>query len=350
MPMEIIPPNLQYSSSVNVGAKVNLQLGVGPLREDGYHELVSVFHSLNLVDEVHLFVDPDAEGNELFIDEDTEGRPFTGSHVTRLSTGGYHSFGVPTDSSNLAWKAVDLVAAAYIEREKTNRFSTLNMDRVPNMAIHLWKWIPTAGGMAGGSADAAGLLYLANKLYSEKFNLAPLERSVLFELAAQLGSDVPFALLGGTALGTGRGEKLTTMLCRGTFHWAIITSEGGLCTPKVFQEFDRLNETRDFTPSFDSRAVAQAVAAGNAEALATAMVNDLQPAALSLRPDLRKVLNVGEQAGALRGMVSGSGPTCIFLCADSAIADDVIAEVTAEIPGTRGIVTTSPGKGIDPDV
>jgi 4-diphosphocytidyl-2-C-methyl-D-erythritol kinase len=220
---------------------------------------------------------------------------------------------LPTDDRNLAWRAAELMAE--------------HVGRAPDVAISIEKSIPVAGGMAGGSADAAAVLVAMNTLWE-----LGVPRRDLHGLAAQLGSDVPFALHGGTALGTGRGEELATVLARSTFHWALAFADGGLSTPAVFSEIDRLRATagagRDQPPRLDDpEPVLAALASGDPAELAPLLGNDLQPAALSLAPGLRRTLRAGTEAGALAGIVSGSGPTCAFLCASAASAIDVGAQL-----------------------
>ncbi|QPK79819.1 4-(cytidine 5'-diphospho)-2-C-methyl-D-erythritol kinase [Corynebacterium lizhenjunii] len=303
-------------------AKVNLHLGVGPARPDGFHELATVFQSLAIHDVVQLEL-ADAPSS---------------SPRHQLQVAGPYAAGVPTDASNLAWRAVDAVAA-YLRREH----GALGL---PAVSLRLHKSIPAAGGMAGGSADAAATLRLAAQAYAEYLGVEVPGDSVLQEMAADLGSDVPFTLLGGTALGTGRGEALSPMLARGQYHWAIITSVQGLSTPAVFAKLDQLRAAgRGSQPHLDTADISRALISGSAEQVAAALHNDLQAAALSLRPDLRKVLDTGEAAGALRGIVSGSGPTCAFLCEDAETAAEVVAQVSADNRGTRGMVTHSPAPG-----
>ncbi|OFP62985.1 4-(cytidine 5'-diphospho)-2-C-methyl-D-erythritol kinase [Corynebacterium sp. HMSC074C01] len=291
-------------------AKVNLHLGVGEARADGFHELATVFQSLDVHDRVSYRW---GEGSTVVV---------TGNHAT----------GVPASTENLAWRAVELVA----QNLMLPAAGTLTME----------KNIPAAGGMAGGSADAAAALLLANQALSKEFGREPLSMEKLYELAAELGSDVPFTLMGGTALGRGRGELLTPMLSRGRYIWAIITNAEGLSTPSVFHKLDELRAAgRGSTPYLDTEALGQALVGGNPRELAAVMHNDLQPAALSLRPDLRKILDTGEAAGALKGIVSGSGPTCAFLCEDEETAQEVVAQVCADNRGTRGLVTRGPATG-----
>jgi 4-diphosphocytidyl-2-C-methyl-D-erythritol kinase len=178
--------------------------------------------------------------------------------------------------------------------------------------------------MAGGSADAAGALLACDALWG-----TGLDRAGLHELAAGLGSDVPFALIGGTAIGLGRGERLTPALARGTFQWVFAVAEGGLSTPAVYAECDRLREGRVLPEPRVSDALMSALRSGDAAALGQAMTNDLQPAACSLSPGLQRTLDVGAESGALGSLVSGSGPTCAFLARDQEHALDLAIALSA---------------------
>ncbi len=274
------------SVTVRVPGKVNLFLAVGDRRADGYHELTTVFHAVSLFDEVTVRT----------------------ADVLSLDITGEGAGALPTDERNLAWQAAELLAD--------------HVGRAPDVAITLEKAIPVAGGMAGGSADAAGVLVAVNALWE-----TGVPRRDLHTLAARLGSDVPFGLHGGTALGTGRGEELATVLARNTFHWVLAFGQRGLSTAKVFGEIDRLRET-GAPPRLDEvEPVLAALAAGDPGELAPLLGNDLQAAALSLDPDLRRTLRAGVEAGALAGVVSGSGPTCAFLCPSAAAAVDVGTEL-----------------------
>lgn len=197
-----------------------------------------------------------------------------------------------------------------------------HVGRAPDVEISIEKSIPVAGGMAGGSADAAAVLVAMNNLWE-----LGLPRRDLHALAAQLGSDVPFALHGGTALGTGRGEELATVLARNTFHWVLAFGEDGLSTAEVYREIDRLRATGDPPRLTDPEPLLGALAGGNPRELAALLGNDLQAAALSLNPALRRTLRAGAEAGALAGIVSGSGPTCAFLCESASAAVDVGTEL-----------------------
>jgi 4-diphosphocytidyl-2-C-methyl-D-erythritol kinase len=195
--------------------------------------------------------------------------------------------------------------------------------RAPDVSIAIDKSIPVAGGMGGGSADAAAVLVAMNSLWE-----LGVPRRDLHMLAAKLGSDVPFALHGGTALGTGRGEELATVLARNTFHWVLAFAEGGLSTPAVFSELDRLRAAGTPPRLDEPGPVLAALAVGDPEQLAPLLGNELQAAALSKDPALRRVLRAGVEAGALAGIVSGSGPTCTFLCRSAPAAVDVGTELS----------------------
>jgi 4-diphosphocytidyl-2-C-methyl-D-erythritol kinase len=253
---------------VRVPAKVNLQLSVGPVRDDGYHDLVNVFHAVSLFDEVTAVP---SDGLRISVDGPSE---------------------VPTGPDNLAARAATLLAE--------------HLGMRPDVALHIRKDIPVAGGMAGGSADAAGALLACDALWN-----ARLDRETLLGLAARLGSDVPFALLGGTAVGFGRGERLTPVEVTGEFHWVFGLAVSGLSTASVYAECDRLRR-RAGCPRVSDDLMA-ALKTGDPAALGRSLANDLQPAALSLRPSLADALAAGRDLGALGSIVSGSGPTCAFL-------------------------------------
>ena len=292
---------------VRVPAKVNLQLSVGPLRPDGYHELATVFHAVSLSDEVKA----------------TYAEPGAGITLTISGEGADH---LPVDESNLAYRAAMLLAAhAGIEADVT---------------MHLNKGIPVAGGMAGGSADAAGALVACDALWR-----LGTDREDLMDLAAELGSDVPFALHGGTAVGTGRGEKLMSALARGSFHWVFALADGGLSTPAVYGECDRLREGADVPDPYVSDLLMQGLRAGDAVILGKALSNDLQAAAISLCPSLANVLETGDDLGALGGIVSGSGPTCAFLARDEEHALDIAVGLTSAGVCRTVKTATSPAGG-----
>lgn len=306
--------------TVRVPGKVNLYLAVGDLRDDGYHELTTVFHAVSLFDEITV-----RNADVLSLELSGDGPGDQGASL-------------PLDHRNLAWRAAELMAS--------------HVGREPDVSIVLEKSIPVAGGMAGGSADAAAVLVAMNALWE-----LGVPRRDLHALGAELGSDVPFALHGGTALGTGRGEQLATVLSRNTFHWVLAFADGGLSTPKVFAEIDRLRADDAVVqpPRLeDPELLLAALASGDPHQLAPLLGNDLQPAALNLDPGLRRTLRAGVDAGALAGIVSGSGPTCAFLCPTASAAVDVGVQLAGEgvcrtvraasgpVPGARVVPTPPP--------
>jgi len=272
--------------TVRVPGKVNLYLGVGDRRADGYHELTTVFHAVSLADDITV----------------------RAADLLSLRVHGEGADEVPTDARNLAWQAAELMAE--------------HVGRAPDVEITIDKSIPVAGGMAGGSADAAAVLVGINALWE-----LGVPRRDLHAIAARLGSDVPFALHGGTALGTGRGEELATVLARNTFHWVLAFGAGGLSTAAVYAEIDRLRAAGEPPQLADPEPLLTALSSGDPHELAPLLGNDLQPASLSLEPNLRRTLRAGTEAGALAGIVSGSGPTCAFLCASAEAAVQVSAEL-----------------------
>lgn len=295
--LAVVPPPV----TVRVPAKVNLYLSVGSARDDGYHELSTVFQSLSLTDEVTV-----SATDEPGIDVVGEGATADGEETAAGQP-------VPTDGGNLAWRAACLLA----ERAGRGR-------GVPQVRIQLRKGIPVAGGMAGGSADAAATLVGLGALWRLE-----LGRDQLTELAAELGSDVPFSLHGGTALASGRGEQLVPVLSRHTFHWVIAFDSAGLATPTVFAELDRLRERGKCNGVGSVEPVLEALASGDPRQLALLLGNDMQAAAVSLRQSLRRTLRAGVDAGALAGIVSGSGPSTAFLCSGA----DAAVRVAAELSG-----------------
>jgi 4-diphosphocytidyl-2-C-methyl-D-erythritol kinase len=282
-----------------VPAKINLHLGVGPLRDDGYHDLITVFHAVSLHDDVVV-------------------RP---ARTLRVTVEGEGAGDVPTDRANLAWQAAELLAA------------TAGVD--PAVHVELRRAIPVAGGMAGGSADGAATLLACAALWELETT-----KPELAALAARLGSDVAFPLTGGTALGTGRGEQLTPVLTTGEFHWVLALAPFGISTSAAYAELDRLRaagEAPDPIGAPDNQL--DALRSGDPARLAPTLANDLQAAALSLQPSLADVLAAGVAGGALAGIVSGSGPTCAFLCADGAGARAVVESLASTV--CRGTVTVT---------
>jgi 4-diphosphocytidyl-2-C-methyl-D-erythritol kinase len=277
--------------SVVAPAKLNLALAVGAPRPDGYHEVAIVYHAVSLYDEV-------------------VATPGDGLRLTVDAAKGLDIDDMPLDETNLAAQAALLLA------EQTGQD--------PDVHLHIRKGIPVAGGMAGGSADAAATLIACDALWG-----TGLGRLELMSLAAHLGSDVPFSVIGGTALGVGRGEHLTPALARGRFEWVLALAETGLPTPLVYAECDRLRDGRVLPEPRVSDAMMSALRSGDAVALGNALQNDLQPAACSLRPELLQTMEVGDDAEALGSLVSGSGPTIAFLARDAEHALDIAVSLSA---------------------
>lgn len=274
--------------TVRVPGKVNLELLVGPLRPDGFHTLSTVFQAVSLHDDVTVGV------------ADEWGCTVTGALGD----------GVPQDEDNLAVRAAKLLA------------DECDIDEPVHITIR--KGIPVAGGMAGGSADAAAALVACDRLWD-----LGLTKEELEEYAAHLGSDIPFLVAGGTAVGSGRGEALVPVLARGNYHWVFALAEGGLSTPTVFAELDRMRGDRDVPEPTPTPELMGALRSGNPRELATHLRNDLQAAAISLRPELQTVIDEGLEFGALAGIVSGSGPTIAFLVEGLEAGLDLAVALTA---------------------
>jgi 4-diphosphocytidyl-2-C-methyl-D-erythritol kinase len=313
--------------TVRVPAKVNLQLAVGPVRADGYHDVATVYHAVSLFDEVTV---APAERDSVAI---------TGEGADS----------VPTDGGNLAARAAVALAQAVGPGARD----------APGLAIQITKRIPVAAGLAGGSADAAATLVACNELWE-----TGLSQKELSELASGIGSDVAFGLLGGTAIGIGRGEQVTPVLTSGTFHWVLAFANGGLSTADVYAACDRMRVSQESRkakerkvgtasvpdPALDNALIA-ALRSGDPAKLGPLLSNDLQPAAISLRPGLRRTLAAGRELGALGAMVSGSGPTCAFLARNRRHARDLaaalagadvcrtVAQVTGPAPGAAIVAT-----------
>lgn len=274
--------------TVRAPAKVNLQLSVGISGHDGYHDLATVFQAVSLYDDV---------------------TALPGDGLT-ISVEGESADEVPLDESNLALRAaVTLAEYAGIE---------------PKAHLHVHKGIPVAGGMAGGSADAAAALVALDHLWE-----LSLDRTELSIIAGTLGSDVPFALMGHTAIGLGRGERLSPALARGRFEWVFAFAQSGLSTPAVYDELDRLRAGGLQVEPRVSESLMAALLAGDAPGVGKEMSNDLQRAAVSLQPQLAMALEVGDEYGALASQVSGSGPTVAFLARDDEHALDLAVALTS---------------------
>lgn len=297
------------SVTATAPGKINVCLRVGPLRDDGYHDVATIYQAVSLLEEVTA-----TESDDFAV---TFSGPVDCSRLT-------------SDDSNLAIRAAKAIA-----RET-------GYDG--GVSLHVVKSVPIAGGMGGGSADAAATLVAVDALWNAGLGMARLN-----EIAATLGADVPFALHGGTALGTGRGDRLSPVLGRAPFHWVLVTCAQGLSTPEVFHELDRHRDAHSIeieTVAIDPEvepALMQALRSGDAVALAEYLRNDLQAAALHLKPELGAVLEFGETHGALAGLVSGSGPTVAHLVEDIDAANHLVAQFTRS--GRTAIAVTSPAPG-----
>lgn len=288
---------------VRAPGKINVALRVGSVRSDGYHPLATVFQAVSLYEDV---VAEPADEISLTV---------TGRGADR----------VPTDSSNLAWRAARLLADA--------------TGTTAGARLRITKGVPTAGGMAGGSADAAAALLACDLLWH-----TGLAREELGELAAELGADVPFALTGQTAVGVGRGDVLTPALARGPFTWVLALSEEGLSTPEVFRAWDAQNPGRTSVPEVDAELM-HALVAGDPHGVARYLVNDLQPAAIALLPRLQDVIDAFDQTAALAAIVSGSGPTVAALAAGAEDAAEIAESVAATGLASDVLVVTGPALG-----
>lgn len=304
---------------VKAPGKVNVSLDVGPLRPDGYHSVASVYLAVSLYEEVAA-TSTETPGITVSLSPD--------------STLDLDAVDIPLDGSNLACKAAAIMADV--------------SEHATGVHLEITKRVPVAGGMGGGSADAAATLLACDALWN-----SGLSREELAHLAAELGADVPFSLLGGTAVGLGLGDKLSPALAKAQTHWVLVTTDYGLSTPEVYRTLDRLREAEGVTaaePTSVDPAILTALRSGDAEALSRVLVNDLQRASIELSPSLRDTLGIGETHGAIAGIVSGSGPTVALLTDDSVAAEglagdlrryglDAIA-VHGPVPGARIISDT----------
>ncbi|HET9779319.1 MAG TPA: 4-(cytidine 5'-diphospho)-2-C-methyl-D-erythritol kinase [Propionibacteriaceae bacterium] len=289
--MAMSPPQVTAGVRVRVPAKINLALKVGARRADGYHPLATVYQAVSVYDEVHAtWADPDE---------------------FEVVVSGEGADQVPLDDANLAVRAAKLLARRHGPHDSLGA------------SLSIKKSIPVAGGLAGGSANGAAALLACAVLWD--LDVSP---EGLRVLAAELGSDVPFALLGGTAVGSGRGEDVAPALAQGTYHWVLAFGYHGLSTAAVYRRFDELRP-RAAPPTVPADLM-NALRSGNPRLLAPTLSNDLEPAALDLQPRLRTVLQAGLEYGALGALVSGSGPTCAFLVDGESAAVDLAVSLSAE--------------------
>jgi 4-diphosphocytidyl-2-C-methyl-D-erythritol kinase len=294
------------SLTVRAAAKINLLLGVGAPRPDGFHTLVTVYQAVSLYDDVTV-----TPADTLTVTTDVAAY-IDASHL-------------PQPGHNI----VDRAATALAEHHGRPVTADVRVDKA----------IPIAGGLAGGSADGAAALLALDRLHA----LGTADDDLL-RLAAGLGSDVPFALVGGSALGEGHGEEVTPVDDRGSWWWVVVPSEEGMSTPAVYRHHDRLRPDAPELPGPADEVVA-ALRAGDVRRLAAALHNDLEQAACDLRPELARLVVEGVDAGALRGLVSGSGPTCVFLCESGERAREVAGTLTAVDPERVVLVAHGPVAG-----
>jgi 4-diphosphocytidyl-2-C-methyl-D-erythritol kinase len=305
------------SVTVRVPAKINLQLAVGPLRPDGYHGLVTVFQAVSLFDEVTV----------------------TAAAADSVRVSGEGAGFVPEDGDNLALRAVRALREAVAERAVAPGARDAAAAPGDGVAVTIAKRIPVAGGMAGGSADAAAALVACDELWGTGLSLEE-----LCAVAGRVGSDVAFAVLGGTAVGQGRGEQLTPALAApATYHWALAFADGHLSTPTVFRTLDRQRQRQRVAEPELSGELMSALRAGDRVRLGAALSNDLQEPALMLFPALRKTLDAGLEAGALGALVSGSGPTCFFLAGSADEATDLAVALSGAGAGVCRSAATAAG-------
>jgi len=312
---------------VRVPAKINLHLAVGPRRADGYHDVVTVLQTVSLFDTLTLTL------------HDAQSAHPSARRLMRVSLtldGDAGAAGVPADADNLVLVAARrLMAHLGIGGDRTPSRAVAAADGDgPWTRLHLVKRIPVAAGMAGGSADAAAALVGLNRIWD-----AELDITELSGIAALVGSDVPFCVLGGTALATGTGTSVARVLTRTRTHWVVGIDREPLATAAVYAEFDRLEAPEASTPD----AVLQALRTGDVDALAAALRNDLEPAALALRPALADRRTAMLEAGALAAMVSGSGPTMLGLARDAAHAELIAGAVRDRFDAVE--VVSSPAGG-----
>jgi len=285
----------QPAVTVRAPAKINIYLGVGPRRPDGFHDLATVFHALHL-------------GDEVVAERDEAGRVTV--DVVAADGAMVDVAAVPRDESNLAARAARALG----------RYAGVEC----GVRLTIVKRIPVAGGLAGGSADAAAALVACDAVWETGCG-----RAELATLGARLGSDVPFALHGGTALGSGRGERLAPVMAPARLSWVVAVADGGLSTPDVYSALDDLRGDAEVDPPTVPDALLTALRHSDVPAVGRYLDNDLQAAALQLRPRLQEVLDEGRQLGAVGGIVSGSGPTVVFLADDDRAAQALAADLVA---------------------
>lgn len=333
--------------SVSAPGKVNLFLALGAARPDGYHPLNTIFAQIGLSETVTVtplqslattapqpastapvssassvpaLASPAARADSASAAAQpapsATAVPAQPGLVPAAQTGGPRielaltrpDSNVPLDHTNLAYRAAQAVAQQAAQRGLAT----------PDVHILLDKAVPVAGGMAGGSADAAATLKACNEFWQVGLSLEELAH-----LGAQLGADVPFGLYGGVALGTGRGDLIEPLKAApGPYYWTFALQDEGLSTAAVFKHFDA---TVQAPPAADMppEQLLAALEAGDVAEVSRHIRNDLQATAIDLRPELGQLIDLAKKAGALAAMVSGSGPTVAALSSSRAVAERV---------------------------
>lgn len=322
--------------------KVNLSLRVGPLRADGYHDVATLYFAVSLYE--HVTASPRTDG--AITVSLAQRSAFTRVDHRDPQTGKILTTEVPLDEHNLAHRAAALLRATITERDAAglsgqDTHQRSSTDPSGGVDLTITKNVPIAGGMGGGSADAAATLLACSALWEAGFT-----KDQLAELGAELGADVPFSILGGAAVGQGAGEQLSPLLTRGELHLVLVPASTGLSTPQVYQTLDAMREEAGITaeaPELDADLV-RAVSTSDAETIAALMSNELQAPAVRLIPSLEDMMDAGMAEGALQGMVSGSGPTVIFLARDSAAAVQLATRLE-EHTGAWAIPVSGPAPG-----
>lgn len=322
--------------SVSAPGKVNLFLALGAARPDGYHPLNTIFAQIGLSETVTVTplrslattapqsasTAPVSSASSAPAQSDSApvaAQPApsaTAASASAAQTGGPRielaltrpDSNVPLDHTNLAYRAAQAVAQQAAQRGLAT----------PDVHILLDKAVPVAGGMAGGSADAAATLKACNEFWQVGLSLEELAH-----LGAQLGADVPFGLYGGVALGTGRGDIIEPLKAApGPYYWTFALQDEGLSTAAVFKHFDATVQAPPVADMPPEQLLA-ALEAGDVAEVSRHIRNDLQATAIDLRPELGQLIDLAKKAGALAAMVSGSGPTVAALSSSRAVAERV---------------------------
>jgi 4-diphosphocytidyl-2-C-methyl-D-erythritol kinase len=293
--------------------KINIFFKVGALKNDGYHDVLSVYQALDLRETVSV-----ASAQDWRVEVSGE---ISAEQIAA----------VPTGEDNLVVRAAKSIAQlAGLENPHPINFEII-------------KNVPVAGGMGGGSADAAAALLAVNELWCTQ-----VDYQALLNSAAELGADIPFALLGGTAIGVGKGDELETIDGVQKLHWVLVPMDAGLSTPRVYAKLDEIRTSRGEDPEkvvtpIKPRELISALQVGDAREVAKHLHNDLQEAAVALMPELSVTMQAGLAAGALAAMVSGSGPTVAMLAESEEAAESIANQLSFD--GYTAIPTFGPASG-----